>query len=91
MKHRPAVDDAIVIVGVSVVVTPMKPTLTWFGAVPTVWITYGFAKAGVVQLLASHEPETMLAVTNGYVACVVRSTRFGWPQSNSWLPNVATL
>ena len=65
MKQRPAVDDAIVIVGVSVVVTPMNATFTWFGAVPTVWITYGLAKDGVVQLLASHVPATMLAVTNG--------------------------
>ena len=35
LKHSPAVAEAIVIVGVSWVVTPMKATLTVFGAVPT--------------------------------------------------------
>ena len=86
---------ATVIVGVSVVVTPMKATLTAFGAVPTVWTWYGAsAKSGVVQPAVAQLPVsflTMFAVTYGYVASVVRLARFAWPQSNSWLPKVATL
>ena len=69
LKQRPAVAVETVIVGVSVVVTPMKATLTSLGAVPTVLTSNGAsAKSGVSQPAVAQLPVsflTMFAVTYG--------------------------
>ena len=68
-------------VGVSVVVTPMKATLTVFGAVPTVRIWYGAsAKAGFVQPAVAQLPGVVLDDVRGDVR-VGGLGRSGWPGS----------
>ena len=67
LKQRPAVAVETVMIGTSVVVTPMKPTLTASAPVPIVSIWYGAsAKSGFSQPAAEHSPApflTMFAVT----------------------------
>ena len=86
--------------GVSTDPTPITPTFTSLGAVPTVNTSYGVTLA----LSGSHvqAPPASFWVTLAEIiwtgvsspaaaasACVIRSPRTSWPQSNSWLPNVA--